>query len=562
MSTPKVDEPSLNLCVRSEFLTAKKAIIRYEHNTREAKHASKIGYLRGKSTHNRYIVLSEYNNNGNMREINSSDKNFNDKKYIRSLIMQYHKMMKDDYESQTKTYKNGNVVKNHWRDNMVGFSEVVISFGTERDKEPKEGLNSTEVNFINAKVSLNRVQRFANLYCAKYNVKCLLIAEHNDEKTKHYQLIFTNYLFGEHKNIRFDGKRETSAFGGGLQEMGAEAFDGIANRGLKGSKLRHKNLKQMHQTEREYKSEKELKNSIRKLINKEIIDHSEIVNKFFGDKIDYFKLKVDNKKALLDALTNLVLEQAREKIKIVTNAELKQNIEVLKEQLLDKGEVLARNRVLKQLNEDLMQENEKLKETNATLNNQNEAIRDQALQINDLSSKLNQKENENEMLQDELKSLKADKDQIDVLKQKANQSDILQSRLKKANADLESKEKTNRYLKQRNEELEASISNENALKEDNDSKRLQIVKLQTSINSKDQRISELEGEVKVKDERIENLQDKLTILESFKTKVINFISKISNLIPNFSKLLDDEPREIKNEIKSKIAGKDSIGIGF
>ena len=83
MSAPKVDEPSLNLCVRSEFLTAKKAIIRYEHNTREAKHASKIGYLRGKSTRNRYIVLSEYNNNGNMREINSSDKNFNDKKYIK-----------------------------------------------------------------------------------------------------------------------------------------------------------------------------------------------------------------------------------------------------------------------------------------------------------------------------------------------------------------------------------------------------------------------------------------------------------------------------------------------
>lgn len=552
MITPKVDEPSLNLCVRSEFLTAKEAIIRYEHNTREAKHASKIGYLRGKSTHNRYIVLSEYNNNGNMREINSSDKNFNDKKYIKSLIMQYHKMMKDDYESQTKTYKNGNVVKNHWRDNMVGFSEVVISFGTERDKEPKEGLNSTEVNFINAKVSLDRVQRFANLYCAKYNVKCLLIAEHNDEKTRHYQLIFTNYLFEEHKNIRFDGKGKTSAFGRGLQEMGAEAFDGIANRGLKGSKLRHKNLKQMHQTEREYKSEKELRNSIRKLIDKEIIDHAEIVNKFFGDKIDYFKLKVDSKKALLDALTNLVLEQAREKIKIVTNAELKQNIEVLKEQLLDKSEVLARNRVLEQLNRNLMQENEKLKETNTALNNQDETIRDQTLQIIDLSSKLNQKENENNKLKSRLENIEADIVQIDKLKQKADQSDALQSKLKKANADLESKEKTNRYLKQRNEELEASISNENALKEDNDSKRLQIVKLQTSINSKDQRISELEGEVKVKDERIENLQDKLTILESFKTKVINFISKISNLIPNFSKLLNDEPVEIKNEIKGKM----------
>jgi len=73
--------------------------------------------------------------------------------------------------------------------------------------------------------------------------------------------------------------------------------------------------------------------------------------------------------------------------------------------------------------------------------------------------------------------------------------------------------------------LTASLSNENTLKEDNDNKRLQIVKLQTSINSKNQRISELEGEVKVKDETIENLQDKLTILESFKMKVINFYLK-------------------------------------
>ena len=556
----KVDEPSLNLCVRSEFLTSKKAIIRYEHNTREAKHASKIGYLRGKSTHNRYIVLSEYNNNGNMREINSSDKNFNDKKYIKSLIMQYHKMMKDDYESQTKTYKNGNVVKNHWRDNMVGFSEVVISFGTERDKEPKEELNSTEVNFINAKVSLDRVQRFANLYCAKYNVKCLLIAEHNDENTRHYQLIFTNYLFEEHKNIRFDGKGKTSAFGRGLQEMGAEAFDGIANRELKGSKLRHKNLKQMHQAEREYKSEKELKNSVRKLIDKEIIGHSEIVNKFFGDKIDYFRLKVDNKKALLDALANLVLEQAREKIKIVTNAELEQNIEVLKEQLLDKSEVLARNRVLEQLNRNLMQENEKLKETNTALNNQDETMRDQTLQIINLSSKLNQKENENEMLQDELKSLKADKDQIDALKQKSNQNDILQSKLSEANKKIESVEMTNQLLLQRKSELEMSLSNEEILREDNNTKQKEIAELQVSIKDKDQKISELESKITQKDSKIDALEDKMTILESFKTKAINFMSKISSLIPNFSSLLDNEPPEIKNEIKSRMYSRNEVDM--
>ena len=251
---------SLVLCVRSEFLTLKKAIIRYEHNVREVKHASKIGYLRGNSRNNRYIVLSEYNNNGHMREIPSSDREFNDKKNIKALLKKYHEKMKADYEAQTKIYKNGKVVKNRWRENMVGFSEIVISFGTDRNKESKEGLNKTEVNFINAQVSLDRVRRFANDYCAKYGVKCLLIAEHNDEKTKHYQLIFTNYQFENHKNLRFNGKGETLKFGRSMQEMGGIAFDGIALRGEIGIRARHKNLKQMHLDEKEFNDKQELKN--------------------------------------------------------------------------------------------------------------------------------------------------------------------------------------------------------------------------------------------------------------------------------------------------------------
>ena len=172
------------LCVRSEFLTLKKAATIYEHNVREAKHASKIGYLRGSSRNNRYIVLSEYNDNGNMREIAAGDKEFNDKKYIKAFLREYHEKIKADYEVQTKIYKNGKAVKNHWRENMVGFSEIVISFGTDRNKEPKEGLSQTETNFINAQVLLDRVLKFARSYCAKYGVKCLLISEHNDEKTK------------------------------------------------------------------------------------------------------------------------------------------------------------------------------------------------------------------------------------------------------------------------------------------------------------------------------------------------------------------------------------------
>ena len=547
---------SLVLCVRSEFLTLKKAIIRYEHNVREIKHASKIGYLRGNSRNNRYIVLSEYNNNGHMREITAGDKEFNDKKYIKALLREYHEKMKADYEAQTKTYKNGKVVKNRWRENMVGFSEIVISFGTQRPKEPKEGLSQIETNFINAQVSLDRVRRFANYYCAKYGVKCLLIAEHNDEKTKHYQLIFTNYQFENHKNLRFDGKGETKGFGRSMQEMGGVAFEGIAMRGEIGSKAKHKNLKQMHKDEKEFNNEQELKSKIKQLVSKEAGKYIKKQKPFLADT--YYRLDMQDTNAFLTNFTNLILDQMKDNINIIADSELKQKVEELTRQLLNKGEVIAKNNKLEQSNEELIQENKKLKEINANLDNQDEIIKDRNLQISNLSADLIQKEDENNKLKSRLENIEADIAQIDKLKQKADQSDALQSKLEEANADLESKEKTNQSLKQRNEELEASLSNENALKEDNDSKRLQIVRLQTSINNKDQRISNLEGEVKVKDETIENLQDKLTVLENFKTKVISFISKISNLIPNFSRLLDDEPNEVKNEIQGKMYSRDGM----
>ncbi len=99
---------------------------------------------------------------------------------------------------------------------------------------------------------MDRVMRFVNAYCSKYGIKCLLVAEHNDEKTKHYQIIFTNYNFEKHANLRFSGRSKTAKFGKELQDMGAEAFEGQALRG-KPSKNRHKSLTQMHQIASEYK---------------------------------------------------------------------------------------------------------------------------------------------------------------------------------------------------------------------------------------------------------------------------------------------------------------------
>ena len=362
---------------KKRILDAQKAIIRYEHNVREVKHASKIGYLRGNSRNNRYIVLREYNNNGHMREIAAGDKEFSDKKYIKALLRKYHEKMKVDYEAQTKIYKNGKAVKNRWRENMVWFSEIVISFGTERPKDPKEGLNQTEVNFVNAHVSLDRVRRFANIYCAKYKVKCLLISEHNDEKTKHYQFIFTNYQFENHKNLRFNGKGETLKFGRSMQEMGGIAFDGVALRGEIGSKARHKNLKQMHKDEKEFNDKQELKKKINQLVVKEVKKYTKKEKPMFGK--EYFRIETEDDKAFVEDLVNLVLEQMQNNINIVTDSELKQTVEELTNQLLNKGEVIAKNNQLEQSNEELIQENEKLKEANANLNNQDNIIKDRNL---------------------------------------------------------------------------------------------------------------------------------------------------------------------------------------
>ena len=341
-----------------------------------------------------------------------------------------------------------------------------------------------------------------------------------------------------------------------MQEMGGIAFDGIALRGEIGSKAKHKNLRRMHLDEKEFNDKQELKKKIKRFIVEEANKYIKKEKPMFGK--EYFRIEAKDNKAFVEDLVNLVLEQMRNNISIITDSELKQKVEELTRQLLNKGEVIAKNNKLEQSNEELIQENKKLKEINANLNNKDEIIKDRNLQISNLSADLIQKEDENNKLKSRLENIEADIAQIDKLKQKADQTDALQSKLEKANADLEGKEKTNQSLKQRNEELEALLSSENALKEDNDSKRLQIVKLQTSINSKDQRISKLEEEVEVKDETIENLQDKLSILENFKMKVISFISKISNLVPNFSKLLDDEPAEIKNEIKGKMYSRDGM----
>ena len=386
----KINGNDMVLSVRNNFLTIDEAITRYRHNTREAKHAAKIKYLRSDSSYNRYFILSEFNGNGNMGEVNiRQDKEFNDKEHIDRLLNEWLEQFKKDYESQTYTNKRGKVVKKGWRNDMVPFSEIVISFGTNRSKNPKEGLDEAEVNFINAHVSIERVIRFVNAYCAKYNVKCLLIAEHADEKTKHYQIIMTNYNFDVHKNLRFAGKAETAKFGSFLQDLGAQSFGGIALRGTKGSKTKHLDLPTMHQVEKEFKSEQEREKNIKKLVAQIVRGFFTKQEPIFGD--EYYRLETKNVSKLISKITTIVLEKTKENINIISEADLQAQIDELAGQLVDKGKIIEENNKIIRENWKLRGKNKALSELNDALENKDIVINLQN-KIEDLEFKLGQRD--------------------------------------------------------------------------------------------------------------------------------------------------------------------------
>ncbi len=197
------------------------------------------------------------------------------------------------------------------------------------------------------------------------------MAEHNDEKTKHFHIFFTNYSFEKHANLRFSGRSKTAKFGKELQDMGAEAFEGQVLRG-KSSKNRHKNLTQMHQIASEYKSEQELKEKIQKLIEAEANKYMQKKEPLLGD--EYFRLKPNEKRALIVGLRNSVFEQMQESITITSDEQLKEKVELLDEQVTEQSKIIEEDKkksieVLKE-KEQLEKELDDLKETQAEQDNE------------------------------------------------------------------------------------------------------------------------------------------------------------------------------------------------
>lgn len=412
-----INDHNLVLNVRSDFLTYGRAIGRFAHACREKNQTEHIKYLnKNPTTINRYKLLSEFNGNGNMRDANGKDDELHNMAFVKKLLKGFQDSFKEDYTAQSYTQKrNGKdtVIKKSWRKDMRSFCEVIITFGTDREKEPKEGLNDEESKFINENIHMDRVMRFVNAYCAKYGAKCLLVAEHNDEKTKHYQIIFTNYNFEKHTNLRFSGRAQTAKFGQELQDMGAEAFKGQVLRG-KSSKNRHKNLTQMHQIASEYKSEKELKEKIQKLIETEANKYMQKKEPLLGD--EYFRLEPNEKRALIVGLRNSVFEQMQESITITSDEQLKEKVELLAEQVTEQSKIIEEDKkknieVLKE-KEQLEKELDDLKETQAEqdkeimlLKNRVKAHTNQQTKIDEQSVLIESKDRENQSLTRKTESL-------------------------------------------------------------------------------------------------------------------------------------------------------------
>lgn len=415
-----IKDQNLVISVRSDFLTYGRAIGRFAHACREKNQTEHIKYLnKNPTTLNRYKLLSEFNGNGNMRDANSKDDELHNISFVKNFLKGFQESFKEDYTAQSYTQKRqgkDRVIRRTWRKDMAGFCEIIITFGTDRKKEPKEGLNKEESKFINENIHMDRVMRFINAYCSKYGVKCLLIAEHNDEKTKHYQIIFTNYNFEKHANLRFSGRAQTAKFGQELQDMGAEAFEGQVLRG-KPSNNRNKSLTQMHQIAREYQSEQELKEKIQKLIEAEANKYMQKKETLLGD--EYFRLEPNEKRALIAGLRNSVFEQLQENITITSDEQLKEKVELLAGQITEQNKIAEENKeksieVLKE-KEQLEKELDKQKDIQtsndeeiAQLRHSLKTYTDQQAKIDKQNALIESKNRENLSLTHKAKSLQSE----------------------------------------------------------------------------------------------------------------------------------------------------------
>ena len=527
--------------VLSDNLTPQEAIGRMAHNLREPKQAKKIRYLRRDSKNNKYYVQSPFGALVDMSQTQTTHDN------IEKLTKEKLSKFKADYEKQKITDKNGKVKKRAWQKKMTPFTEIILSFGTQRKKEKNEGLNKEESDFVNALDIFSHANKFINEYCNKYGVECIAACEHNDEKTKHWQIIFENYDYVNHTCIRRN-KTQMSKYGKELQDMGADAFRNIAVRGARGSEATHKNLKQMHKTEIFYESEKALKNEIDSSVQEYVNENFEKVNPLIGES--YYKISKDGMSEFTKTISEVIYDAAEENITILQALELKEQIDELEKQLVDKGKALEQVRDLESKNKALLKEKSDLEELNEAFNDKDIVISQQN-EIDKLRQSLEQKDTmitklENQALASEevVNQAKASKDELVRLKNiEAQKTNIMtqKERIEKEKAELETQIKIHKEQADKVEVLNKKRK-----------KTLYKLKNATKVNRAMQKEKqELEEENK-------RLKEENGLLMAFKDKIITFFKRVANTIPAIKDFINNEAQEIKEDIFRR----NDVGMGM
>lgn len=537
----KINGYEIVINVLSENLTPQEAIGRMAHDLREPKQAKKIRYLRRGSKSNKYYVQSPFGALVDMSQTQTTHDN------IEKLIKEKLSKFKTDYEKQKITDKNGKAKKRAWQKKMTPFTEIILSFGTQRKKEENEGLNKEESDFINGLDMLTRVMGFINGYCNKYGVECISACEHNDEKTKHWQIIFENYDYANHTCIRRN-RTQMSKYGKELQDMGADAFRGIAVRGVRGSEATHKNLKQMHKTEIFYENEKALKNEIDSSVQEYVNEIFEEVKPLIGKS--YYKISKDDMDEFVRTTSEVIYAAAEENITILQAPKLKEQIDELEKQLASKSEVFAQNKELEANNELLFKENSELKELNAKFSDK-EIVISQQNEIKELKEAIKQKDIVVKELENKISS-----DEKILEQAQANETEM--KRLKYIEDQKINIEIQNKYIEEEKAKLETQI---NIYKKQADKaeilnkkreKTLYKLKNATKINRTIQKEKqELEEENK-------RLKEENGLLMAFKDKIITFFKRVANTIPTIKDFINNEAQEIKEDIFRR----NDVGMGM
>ena len=529
----KINGYEIVVSALSDNLNSQKAVGRMAHILREAKQTKKLKYLRGSAKDNKYFIQ---NNFGILKELSySGNLTYQE---IKGMINKQLSKFQEDYENQYITDKNEKSKKRAWQKKMTPFTEVLIVFGTQRPKEEKEGLNKEESDFINGLEITYNAMTFINEYCKKYGVECIAATEHNDEKTKHWHIFFTNYDRINHACIRRK-KKEMSEYGKELQDMSADAFNHIAVRGLRGSNAVHRNLKLMHKIEQEFNDEQELKGSIRKLVVENLQGLFTKQKPFmFGS--EYYRLETENAAKLISKITDMVFKKTKENTTIVQESFLLDQINELTRHLMDKGEILSKNKELETSKEFLLKENSELKELNDTFKDKDIVI-SQKEEIKKLEEFLGQKEAfivdlENTISNNEeiIIQAKKDKEQLEKLKDVEGTNLYLNNQIK--------------AIKQENSDLKGKIKeqvNQGILIDELEGERnILDMRLNKALHDKDI----LERDNGHLAEENDALKQENTALNEFKRKVINFFKSVANKIPIIREFIEDKMPDIKREI--------------